>query len=833
VVEQPRGTVTLVFTDVEGSTQLLSELGQEAYRQALAEHRRVTRAAFGRHDGYEVNYEGDAFFYAFASAPAAVRAVLQAQAALAAGPIRVRVGIHTGEPGLDPPKYVGLDVHLAARVMSAGHGGQVLLTNATRELVDADASDLGEHRLKDIEQPVCLYQLGAERFPPLRTVSNTNLPRPASSFVGRETEIASVVSLLREGARVVTLTGPGGTGKTRLAIETGAELVPAFKAGVFWVGLAALRDPALVVETIGQTLGVKGELVAHLGDRELLLLLDNFEQVVDAAPELSSLLERCPNLRLLVTSRELLRIQGEHEYPVPPLAEVDAVELFCARSRLVRDPTITGLCRRLDNLPLAVELAATRTSVLSPAQILDRLGQRLDMLKGGRDTDPRQRTLRATIQWSYDLLAEDEALLFRRLAVFAGGCTLEAAEQVAGARVDPLQSLVEKSLVRRTGDRFWMLETIREYALERLRESPEHDTIAGRHAAYFASYAAAAGPRLVEREQAAAIGLLELDHDNLRAALAFTVERGDDRALKLAHALWRFWQTRGYLSEGIAWLERALALAPAEGAETARALNALGVLVAAQGRYEDAIALHERASQLFERLGETRGLAWSTNNLALVHTSVGNSEVASELLSRSLGLAREIDEHLLVASCLINLGNIAFYATAYDRAERLEAEGLRLATELGDTWRIALASLNLGWIHVGQGNARTARNRLDASIEDFRRLHERRFLPDALEGLAAVAAIDADGIRAARLFGAAASLRTAVGAPLSDTENEPCERYIRQARKQLGDTRYDLEYDAGTQLSPESAIEYALENPASTRPGSDRPLASGSVRTID
>jgi hypothetical protein len=325
---QPSGTVTLVFTDIEGSTRLLEELGTETYREALGEHRRVVREAFA--EGYEVDYEGDAFFYAFASAQAAVDAVIAAMRGLKAGPIRIRVGVHTGEPGLDPPKYVGRDVHLAARVMSAGHGGQVLLSHSTRELVEVEATELGEHRLKDFAEPVSLVQLGSESFPPLKTISNTNLPRPASSFVGREREVTELVSLVRDGARLMTLTGPGGTGKTRLAIEAATELIPSFKAGVFWVGLGALRDPALVVETIAQTLGAKWELAAHIGERELLLVLDNLEQVVEAAPELAALVEACPNLRLLVTSRELLRVRGEVEYQVLPLAEPDAVAVLRA-----------------------------------------------------------------------------------------------------------------------------------------------------------------------------------------------------------------------------------------------------------------------------------------------------------------------------------------------------------------------------------------------------------------------------------------------------------------------------------------------------------------------
>ena len=402
----PTGTVTFLFTDVEGSTKLLHELGAEAYAEALAEHRQVIREAFVSHGGVEVDTQGDAFFVAFPTAPGALEAAQDAREALAQGLIRVRMGLHTGTPYLAEEGYVGDDVHLAARVAASAHGGQIVLSQATRAFLDERfvLSDLGEHRLKDFAEPVWIFQLGADRFPPLKTISNTNLPRPASSFVGREREVEEVVALLRDGARLLTLTGPGGSGKTRLAIEAAAELVPEFKAGVFWVGLAPLRDPALVTDTIAQTLGAKDGLADHIGERELLLLLDNLEQVVDAAPELSSLVEACPNLRLLVTSRELLRVRGEVEYPVLPLAEPEAVGLFCARAGAEPDPTVHELCRALDNLPLALELAAARASVLSPKQILERLSGRLDLLKGGRDADPRQQTLRATIEWSYELL---------------------------------------------------------------------------------------------------------------------------------------------------------------------------------------------------------------------------------------------------------------------------------------------------------------------------------------------------------------------------------------------------------------------------------------------
>ena len=574
----PRGTVTFLFTDVEGSTRLLHDLGAERYAQALAGHRRLLRAAVGRHGGVEVDTQGDAFFVAFADAAAAAAAAQEAQDALAAGPIRVRMGLHTGTPHLGEGGYVGEDVHKGARIAAAGHGGQVLLSRETRDLLAAEPTDLGEHRLKDFDAAVAIFQLGSGRFPPLKTVSNTNLPRPASSFVGREREVDDVVSALRDGARLLTLTGPGGTGKTRLALEAAAELVPDFKSGVFWVGLATIADPSLVSETIVQTLGAEEDLAEHIGDRELLLLLDNLEQVVAAAPELAMLVEQCPRLRLLVTSRELLRVRGEVEYPVQPLADPDAVDLFCARARTEPDETVHRLCRALDNLPLALELAAARASVLSPKQILERLSQRLDVLKGGRDADPRQQTLRATIAWSHDLLSYDERRLFARLAVFPGGSTLEAAEQVCGADFDLLQSLVEKSLVRRTGERFWMLETIRDYAGERFAESRDADDLRRRHALYFLELAERAYPQLRGNPKEW-LDRLEREHDNLRAALDRLADSGETQlALTLAGALFRFWYMHGHLAEGRRRLDGLLRADARPTRARARALDGAAVM---------------------------------------------------------------------------------------------------------------------------------------------------------------------------------------------------------------------------------------------------------------
>jgi predicted ATPase len=648
----PSGTVTFLFTDVEGSTKLLHELGVADYSQVLAEHRRILREVFAAHDGVEVDTQGDAFFIAFPTAPGALAAATEALEGLTHGPIRIRIGIHTGAPHLAEEGYVGQDVHKGARIAAAGHGGQVLLSKETRELVNVDAIDLGEHRLKDFEEPVSIFQLGSERFPPLKTISNTNLPRPASSFVGREKEVEEVVSLLQDGARLLTLTGPGGSGKTRLAIEAAAELVPEFKAGVFWVGLAALRDPALVAETIAQTLGAKDGLAEHIAERELLLLLDNLEQVVEAAPELATLVESCPNLRLLVTSRERLRVRGEVEHPVLPLADPDAVALFCERARTEADEAVHELCRALDNLPLALELAATRASVLSPKQILERVSKRLDLLKGGRDADPRQATLRATIEWSYDLLPEPERRLFAGLAVFRGGCTLDAAEEVAEADLDTLQSLVDKSLLRHTDERFWMLETVREYAAERLEHSGEAEELRGRHAEHFLALAQEAEPHVEDETIRGGGGgewldRLERELDNLRAALDELEAFGEtERALEMTGALSDFWASRGHVVEGLIRLERALGSDERPTTARAKALIWAAELAALSGDLATMELWAEEALGLSRRLGDARGVALSLHRLGYAVGEAGDWARGQQLLAESLRLFGDLgDEH--------------------------------------------------------------------------------------------------------------------------------------------------------------------------------------------
>jgi predicted ATPase/class 3 adenylate cyclase len=860
VVAQPSGTVTLVFTDIEGSTRLLQELGRDAYLAVLDEQRRIVRAACARHDGYEVDTAGDGFFYAFASAGEAVAAVEEAMAALEGKTIRVRAGIHTGEPRLDPPKYVGQEVHKAARIMGAGHGGQVLLSQSTRGLVDGlEVRDLGDHRLKDFDEPVRLFQLGRGEFPPLKTLSNTNLPVPASSFVGRERELADVTSLLRNGGgRLVTLAGPGGSGKTRLAIEAATEVIGDYPDGVVWVGLASVRDPALVADSLGQALGTRADLAEQIGSRTLLVVIDNFEHVIDASVELSALLAECRNLRLLVTSRELLRLQGEVEYQVPPLDQAEAEALFCARSRLPRDDEIADLCRHLDDLPLAVELAAARTAVLSPGEIRDRLSQRLDLFKGGRDADPRQQTLRATIEWSYELLDQPEKDLFARLSVFAGGCTFDAAEEIVGADVETLQSLVGKSLVRRTGRRFWMLETIAELARERLEASPEANEIGHRHAAYFLTLAEKAEPFLKGAEQAEWLQRLEDDHDNLRTSLDWFFDHdGPGLAARLAASLWLFWYVHGHVTEARRWLERALDATPDEPSETrAKLLDGAAYLAHEQEVEEGSISQVEASLSMAKEVGATSTAALAAAHLCALRATVpsGRSDPAPAFAAgeEAIDLARKAGDDFALAVALNNLG----YATALLGGDRQQVrayneQSLEVRRRIGDTSRIALSLTNLGWgaladddigraaalfgeaaeIAAGIGDKRHIRGssaglawaayleqrweEADSyareSLRLARELGMKAEFVDPTFCLAGVAAATGDTARAARLA-AAADLQYSLLGPAAAEDSARYLAVTERAKSACDPEIWERAFAEGRAMTPEEAAEYALSS---------------------
>jgi predicted ATPase/class 3 adenylate cyclase len=811
-IELPSGIVTMLFTDIEGSTRLIDALGEDRYIEALAEHRHHLRSAFSANNGVEIGTEGDAFFYVFADPGDALAAAARGQQALDPGPIRVRMGLHTGSLRLTSEGYAGRELHRGARIAATGHGGQVVLSAATRVLVEGDLTELGEHRLKDFDEPVVLYQLGSERFPPLKTISNTNLPRAASSFVGREREREELLGLLRNGSRLLTLSGPGGSGKTRLALEVASELVPDFKAGVFWVGLAPLRDPALVAETIAQTLGAKDGLAEHVSERELLLLLDNFEQVVDAAPELSQLLEVCPNLRILVTSRELLRIAGEVAYPVPPLAEPEAVELFCERSRLEPDETLTELCRRLDDLPLAVELAAARTRVLTPGQILDRLGQRLDLLEGGRDAAPRQHTLRATIGWSHDLLTGDEKQLFVRLAVFAGGCTLDAAEEVCDADLDVLQSLVDKSLLRRTGERFWMLETILEFAAERFEADVGSDAVRAAHAEFFASLAERADPHIQhgadQREWADRIAV---EYDNIRSAVGYALAEAPEIALRIVASLAFFVWLRGGIAEVRTWVEEALATgAEASPLWRGRALVCGAVVADLQGDVEAATRYADEAFAVATAAGDGPGIASALRERGKAASKAGDNERSRAINEELSEFAEEVGDAFNGAIALNNLGSDALVDGDWARAIELCGRSSEIRRGLGNLWGAAFCLCNVAFAQCEAGQLDAAARSLRQAVEDSLAVDATMVFLSCFDTGAVLAACRERPHEAAALLGASAQLREELDITLEDLERSVLERVERETRAVLGDEGFVQAFERGRALRIEDAAALAL-----------------------
>ena len=826
--ELPRGTVTFLFTDVEGSTRRW-ERDRRAMGAAIERQLALLHQAIEAHGGVLFKTVGDAVQAAFPTAPDAVAAALEAQRALIGEPwtgaieaVPVRMALHVGEAEPRNRDYLAPVLNRLARLLAAGHGGQVLLSEATRELVldglpaEAGLRDLGEHRLRDLYRPERVFQLLhpalPSEFPPLETLENrpNNLPLQPTPFVGREREVARVIHLLGcDDVRLVTLTGPAGVGKTRLALQAAAELLNAFPDGVFLVDLGVLTDSALVPSAIAAALDVREEgerslaerLAEHLGGQSVLLVLDNVEHVLDAGPVVARLLRDCPRLKVLATGRAPLRLRGEREAAVPPLGlpdhgstepperllQYEAVRLFVARAQDARadfaldaenGPAVAEICVRLDGLPLAIELAATRVKLLPPQGLLLRLDSRLRLLtRGARDAPDRQRALRNALAWSYELLTPDEQALFRRLAVFVGGFTLEAAETVAisSGQVDVfegLASLVDKSLLRRDDDpcndlRFGMLETIREYGREQLITSGEVETARGRHAAYFAALAERAEVELVGAEQRRWLRRLDADEDNLRAALEWLLSQGApgaESALRLASALWRFWDVRGRLSEGRSWLERALTAGEAAPAEArAKALNRLANLVSDLGDQARARALYEDSLTISRMTGSRAGVADTLNALALLLTSQGDYVRARELHQEGLAIRRELGDRRGVALAMDNLGLVAAAEGKYARAGDLHREALTIYEELGDLRQASHAIRDLGEAMAGQGNAAAAEPLFARSLALARELGDRFGIADALHGLGKLALDRGESGRAASLFSEALTVRREIG----------------------------------------------------------------------
>ena len=816
----PTGTVTFLFTDVEGSTKLLHALGAEGYAQALAEHRRILRSAFSAQGGVEVDTQGDAFFVAFPTAPGALVAVEEMLAGLAGGPIAVRMGLHTGTPFLTAGGYVGPDVNRAARIAACGHGGQVLVSASTAALLGTERlHDLGEHRLKDLSAPERVYQLGEEEFPPLKSLYRTNLPVPATAFLGRERKLAEVRPLLaRADTRLLTLTGPGGTGKTRLALQVAAEAADAFPDGVFWVPLAPLRDPALVIDEAAQAVGSADGLAEHLADKSLLLLLDNFEHVVEAAPELVALLARCPNLSLLVTSRERLRVRGEQTYPVPPLAEEDAVSLFLARASAV-DPSFAAteavgeLCRRLDELPLALELAAARTALFSPDQLLARLGERLDLLKGERDADPRQQTLRATIAWSHDLLSEAEQRLVACISVFSGGCLYEAGEAVADAQPDTMQSLLDKSLLGRRdsplGPRYWMLETIREYAAERLEESSEADDVRRRHAEHFLARARTLPPYApVVREW---LDELEEDHDNIRSALGWSEGAGETQlALELAEAVSRFWKLRGHQAESQRRFDRLLVVDPRPTSARAHALTAAGAMSVENAEYELGRRQAEEALDIHRRLGDEWGVARSTYVLGYAAIESGDFHAAKPLFEETVRLLSALGYEHLAGMATFNLEWACDELGEVERAKELIDENLARARRIGSRSLEAASLSSLAAYARDEGRIYDALDLHAKVLRLNRELGDVQHQLDDLSRFALTLTHGRDARLAAALLSASLALHDDRGMKIALYQQRRNEETLARLHEQLDEEAFADAWERGRALALEDALELAL-----------------------
>ncbi len=923
--EIPSETFTFLFTDIEGSTRL-SQIHPDAMNMALARHHAMLRTAIESNHGHVFQIVGDSFSTAFHNALDALNAALDGQRNLRAeawgetGPILVRMGLHTGmakttEDTMGMPYSGYATIASTHRIMSAAHGGQILLSQVTRDLLSdllpsgVTLLDAGEHHLKDLLRPIHLYQVAASDlpvdFPPLRTLDAfpNNLPVQLTSFIGREKETSDLHTLVLT-QRLITLTGPGGSGKTRLALQVAAESVEQFRDGVFFVALAPIIEPRLVASTIAQTVGVAetagrsilDSLKEYLHARHLLLFLDNFEQVISAAPRLVELLAACSQLHLLVTSREGLRVRGEHEYPVPPLAlpnltdlpslealsQYAAVELFIQRAQAIKPdfhittetaPAVAEICHRLDGLPLAIELAAARVKLLSPRAMLARLEHRLEFLTGGaRDLPERHQTLRNAIAWSYDLLNENEQTLFRRLSVFVGGCTLDAAEAVAvdtrdrergseqarGSVLDQLSSLLDKSLLREVeganGEpRFVMLELLREFGVEQLELSGESEAIRHRHATFFLALAEQAEARLESAEQVQWMNHLEQEHDNLRAALEWSkvADGAGELCLRLAGALGLFWEARGYFSEGRERLSGILLTEAAQARTAARAkllaraaelayrqsdypatislageslaicreigdkqgissaLIKLGNAATEAGDYATARGFLEEALTIWRDLEDKHGTARALISLGWATLRPGDYHLANARLEEALALSRELGDTRSIGFELSGLGEVALRQGDYARATRLVEESLELRRQIGHKWGVGVSLGTLGWVAMREGDWNRAVARLGESLEVRREIGDKSGSAWCLERLAEVAMAQGQAEKAVQVFGAAAALRASIGSVIDPVDQPDYKRTLAALHAELGEAPFTAAWTEGSMLTLEQAVAYA------------------------
>jgi predicted ATPase/class 3 adenylate cyclase len=878
-MQAPDGNVTFLFTDIERSSQLW-EIHPQAMGRALAQHDELVREVLIEHRGYIFKTMGDAFCVAFASALDAANAAVEAQRKLGSatweetGPLRVRIALHSGEAEQRDGDYFGQTLNRVARVLSAGHGGQTLLSRVTAERVREELPegvslrDLGERRLKDLSKPERIFQIVTgdlpTDFPPLRSleVLPNNLPAQVTTFVGRTREMAEVKRLL-DTTRMLTLTGPGGTGKTRLSLQVAAEVLDRFPHGVWLVELATISDSVLVAEAIANAVDIREEagrppvdtIADALRARRLLLILDNCEHLIAPCAQIAAaLLRRCPELIILASSREPLSIDGETIWSVPPLAvpefrrqepgtefdnlpELEAVQLFVERASSVRPDfsltpdnvrIVAQICSRLDGIPLAIELAAARVKVLSLQQIFTRLDDRFRLLSAGsRSAQPRQQTLGSLIDWSYDLLTESERALFRRLAVFVVGRTVEMAEEVCtgdGVEIadvfDLLYALVDKSLVMiepgHDGEsRYTMLESLWDYADEKLIQLRETEKYRTRHLDYFVRFAEEAEAELMGPDQVRVLERLSTEHYNMNYALRWSLESDDriERGLRLAGALTRYWEVRSYLTEGREQFEDLLRRADASipASVRAKAARGAGRLAWCQDRDEDALRYYGEAQRLFEELRMPVDAAFVAAFRGFTERNEGNNDAARVLFEHAKGVGEAERSDRLIATALSGLGSIATDEGDFVRAREMKERSLAIFRESGDKWIIGLVTWSLAKACISERDFDSARRYLSESIALSRELGNKWSVPYALESLADICTAENRGAKAVRLYGAASTQREALGLAFPPAEKLSYEKAIKALHELVPEKQFESEWSAGRTLTAQAAINFALE----------------------
>ena len=875
----PTGTVTFLFTDIEGSTRLMHELG-DRYVQAQVDHHAILRAAFKSGDGRELRTEGDSFFCVFESALDACSSAAEAQRGFAAHawpegkPIRVRIGLHTGEAPLVGNEYIGLDVHHAARVAAAAHGGQVVISDATRSLVEPSLPeglslrDLGLHRLKDLAKPERLFQLvirGApDTFPALRTLDSTpnNLPTQLTSFIGREQQVAEARNLL-ERTRLLTLTGPGGIGKTRLSLQIAAEAIQRFPDGVYFVALSAVRDPELVPSAIAQAIGISvsgnqlplDAVNQHLRDKKVLLVLDNLEQLLpQGAPIFAQLLIANVGVKAVASSRAALHVYGEQEFALEPLhipdlrslpslaalSQFEGVKLFIERAVAAKHdfqvtnenaPAVAGICERLDGLPLAIELAAARIKLFNPTALLTRLESSASVLgTGARDLPGRQQTLDGAIGWSYDLLDDAHRKLFARFSVFARGANLEQAETVCGPASElgidvltGLDELAEQSLLRRLPDfdepRLLMLQVIREYAAERLEQSGENELVHDRHAAAYQTLAETAAPKLFGAERKQWLDRMELDHDNFRAAFDWTMARGKvAEAMCLGAASWRFWQMRGHLREGRMRLDALLAM-PAtrqHPAERAKALEAAGGLAYWQGEMDACQVYYDECLELARASGDKTAIANALYNDSFpANVTTNDVPKALRLLNEALPMYRDLGDEPGVSQCLWSLGQCYYQQGQVDAARDSIDQAIALFRRLGNQFGLGWGLFTRAILALQLHDTPLARTTSVEALKIFANADDVTGKVLVLDCIAEVARREDDRLRAARLAGAAAAQEVTIGAGLGTIVGNR-EGWRTPVELTEAETAARAE---GQKMNLDEAVAYALESDRAVEAG--------------